>query len=417
MVQQALHKGLFLTRLRTQSAGDSNAGNEEVKITNDEQQEWSTVASKKRPLNSPEKTQNQHKQSKMDHYWLSNPISTSNSFSQLEESEETQEDQCQQPKQKQTEKSPRPPPIFVDKVGNIQPLVNLLNEHAKDKYDLKVLRNDQVKIQPKTAETYTELVKQLEQRQTEFYTYKPKQERSYKVVLKNMHPSTSLQEIKEELSELGHSVTNIWNIKARTTKKPLPIFFIELKPNNNNKEIYEIKNLLHCQVKIEEPRPKREIPQCAKCQQYGHTKTYCRRQPKCIKCAGNHISSECSRKEKSDDVKCVLCEGNHPANYKGCVVYQDLLKTKYPALRQKPHQSENRLPQPKLITRSYAHAVSENTHDPKLSHNGNTSNDIKENKELKEIMAVIQQVMQQLSTITNLLVTMTSKLANSIQSN
>jgi hypothetical protein len=37
--------------------------------------------------------------------------------------------------------------------------------------------------------------------------------RGYRAVLKNMHNSTSPQEIETEIENLGHMVTNIWNIK------------------------------------------------------------------------------------------------------------------------------------------------------------------------------------------------------------
>lgn len=109
-------------------------------------------------------------------------------------------------------------------------------------------------------------MKQLEIKHTEFYTYKQKQERSFKVVLKNMHLSTDTNKIIKVLSELGHEVTNIWNIKQRRTKKPLSFFIVKLKQNENNKYIYKIKGLLHCQVIFEPPHPKREISQCTKCQ-------------------------------------------------------------------------------------------------------------------------------------------------------
>lgn len=125
----------------------------------------------------------------------------------------------------------------------------------------------------------------------------------------------------------------IW-IKQRGIKKPLPFFIVELKQNEDNKLIYEIKSLLHYRIIFEPPRPKRELLQCAKCQQYGHTKSYCR-SPKCIKCTGNHNSADCTRKGRSDDVKCTLCEGNHSANYKVCKVYKELQAMKFPSTKKK----------------------------------------------------------------------------------
>ncbi|KMQ85965.1 nucleic-acid-binding protein from transposon x-element [Lasius niger] len=106
-------------------------------------------------------------------------------------------------------------------------------------------------------------------------------------------------------------------------------------PNLGNITIYDTHFLLNCQVIFEAPKAKRQISQCANCQKYGHTKRFCFRNPRCVKCAGNHSTSKCSRKERSEQVKCVLCNGNHPANYKGCTVYKDLQRVKYPGLRQR----------------------------------------------------------------------------------
>ena len=90
----------------------------------------------------------------------------------------------------------------------------------------------------------------------------------------------------------------------------------------------------------------RQVPQCGNCQQYGHTKSYCRRCPICIKCAGDHSSKNCPQQNRSKDIKCVLFNGNHRANYKGCLVYHEIKKQKNPTPRIK--QSI----QPKLISES-----------------------------------------------------------------
>jgi hypothetical protein len=95
----------------------------------------------------------------------------------------------------------------------------------------------------------------------------------FRAVLKNPHPSTEVNDIKQALKDEGHEVTNIWNVKQRATNKPLPIHLIDIKPNTNNKEIYRINTLVNTIVKFEAPHIKREIPQCLRCQNYGHTKT------------------------------------------------------------------------------------------------------------------------------------------------
>jgi hypothetical protein len=97
--------------------------------------------------------------------------------------------------------------------------MQLLEQIAKQQYEIKALADNQVKVQPKT-EAKTKAEKHIE-----FYTYKFKEERSYRVVLKNMHYSINPQEIKTKIHKPGHTVTNILNIKQYRTKIPLSMFF------------------------------------------------------------------------------------------------------------------------------------------------------------------------------------------------
>ena len=68
-------------------------------------------------------------------------------------------------------------------------------------------------------------------------------------------------------------------------------------------------------------------------QDYGHTKTYYTKAYYCVKCAGNHPTSEC-RKSKDSPPTYVLCNGPHPANYKGCTVYKEIQRTRLNTRRQ-----------------------------------------------------------------------------------
>ncbi|PNF22850.1 hypothetical protein B7P43_G16778 [Cryptotermes secundus] len=253
-----------------------------------------------------------------------------------------------------TNKEPKPPPIYVTGVKHIQPLIQLLNELAKDSYITKTIRHDQVKIQPLKSEVYSTILKALMEKNTEFHTYKPKKDKTFRVVLKNIHPSTDLKEITHSLAEEGHEVTNIWNVKQRHTNLPLPLFFVDLKAQTNNKDIYNINLLLNTCVQIEAPHTRHEIPQCMRCQKYGHTKNYCHNTPCCVKCARNHLTKDCPKKTHDDDVICANCKEHHPANYRGCIVHKQLQQKLYPTLRDRTNYSRVTQPdQLEIHLRSY----------------------------------------------------------------
>lgn len=79
---------------------------------------------------------------------------------------------------------------------------------------------------------------------------------------------------------------------------------------------------------VEAPKPRHEPVQCKRCQQFGHTKTYCTMPFICVKCGGGHESSSSDCKKKPEDKpKCGLCDGEHTANYRGCPYYKRITRT------------------------------------------------------------------------------------------
>jgi hypothetical protein len=54
------------------------------------------------------------------------------------------------------------------------------------------------------------------------------------------------------------------------TKESLNLFFVDLEPATNNKEIFKLARLQNKTIAIELPRKAKGIPQCMRCQQYGH---------------------------------------------------------------------------------------------------------------------------------------------------
>ncbi|PNF35987.1 hypothetical protein B7P43_G02293 [Cryptotermes secundus] len=207
----------------------------------------------------------------------------------------------------------------------------------EDQYYCKVQSNDTIKIQVTTPESYRKLIKQLQDDKIIYHTYQLKHERAYRIVIRNLHHSIPTTQITAELEKQGHKVRNILNVKHRATKEPLPLFFIDLEPKENNKSVYDMEFLCNMKITVEAPRQKKHIVQCTRCQSYGHTKTYCAKPYACVKCGANHNTTTCT-KPSDTPAKCALCGGNHPANYKGCEVYKNLQKTRGKAFNQIPHR-------------------------------------------------------------------------------
>lgn len=178
--------------------------------------EWINVNLKKRTRTSPEAASAKHpkKQATIPNYWLNNPVPTKNSYQPLSQNEdETNENETNEDKEmSNTLNLIKSPPIFVSGVENITPLKKLLDQVAPDNYTIKILSDNQVKIQPMCTEKYLPIMQALKEKQTQCYTYQKKEDRNFRVVLKGIHSSTDVDEIKEDLKNNGHNVKSITNI-------------------------------------------------------------------------------------------------------------------------------------------------------------------------------------------------------------
>jgi hypothetical protein len=125
------------------------------------------------------------------------------------------------------------------------------------------------------------------------------------------------------LGNHGFLARNITNVLHYQLKAPLPLFFVDLEPAINNKEIFELQYLCYTKIKVKAPKPTKQIPQCMNCQDYGHTRSYCHSTPRCVRCGDHHSLTICT-KSKDFPTKCALCFGDHPANYRGCPALKNL---------------------------------------------------------------------------------------------
>lgn len=188
----------------------------------------------------------------------------------------------------------------------------------------------------------------------------------------------------EALKNKGFEVMEVVNLLSTRNWTPLSLFVLSFQNKENIKKIYEIKEILGMKVDIESLRKSKLIPQCKKCQTYGHTQRFCNREPRCVKCAGKHLSREC-KKTKLTQPKCANCSENHPANYRGCEVAK-----KFQAIRNdidrkklsKPAPIRETRPALTVQGRSYSQAVLESnimenkTQDKDGSHDGDNVNSI-----------------------------------------
>src|SRR5436190_10183788 len=222
-------------------------------IEEDQSQHWQKVEAKTKKRSNGVLSEQYKKRYRTEN---NGTIQLSNSFQSLENDNDM--DEISEPR-----KEPKPPPIFIPRVANVVNMMQALQSMVSlNEFSYKCLSGDKIKIFPNNADAYRMIVKGLTNVKLCFHTYQLKQERAYRVVLKNMHHSTPVDSIKEAIEEQGHSVRNIINVMNNKTKVPLSLFFVDLEPNSNNKMIFDIIYLLNAKIKFEPPHKKKEIVQC-----------------------------------------------------------------------------------------------------------------------------------------------------------
>lgn len=281
------------------------------------------------------------------------PIPVQNRYSQLQLEDEPST-------QKVTPKAAvsKPPPIMLYGVTDITKLKETVDSVLdKTQYTFKIVTKNQLRVSCNSIDSYKKLITLAREKELIGHTFTSKDERPFRIVIKNLHPSTPTEAIQEAVESTGNKVKGeIINARHGPSKIPSHTWFVNLEPGPNNCEVKKLKYIYHTSVKIEDPKRQTTIAQCKRCQQYGHTKNYCMRPYRCVKCAEGHSTSDCPKKDRNTPAKCALCLGEHTANYKGCTVFLEIQKRKFGSNKRPPSTQNKEFKEqgewPKLPTKS-----------------------------------------------------------------
>lgn len=180
----------------------------------------------------------------------------------------------------------------------------------------------------------------------------------------------------------------------------LPLFFVDLEPQANNKDIYDLENLCYHKIKVEPPRKKKEVPQCKNCQIFGHTQNYCFKTPKCVKCGEGHTSLNCPKSKKSK-AKCANCGEGHTSNWKGCSAYKKAVEKAHPKKISAVQRIQQKPAKPVTQDATFAQITSSSNDKHKGSqtqiHNQQKTNV----PSLSDVMAALTKINERLDKLEN----------------
>jgi len=156
----------------------------------------------------------------------------------------------------------------------------------------------ETKVQVKSEESFRKLTELLDAKKKNYYTYQLKSSKGLQLFIKGIEPDVGSAEVEQALKDKGFNEKTVSNIRNRN-KQPQLLFNVELVldskalKKNEIHPIYNFQFLLHRRITIEEPHKRNGQVQCANCQEYGHTKSYCTLRSVCVACGGWHTSAKC----------------------------------------------------------------------------------------------------------------------------
>lgn len=207
------------------------------------------------------------------------------------------------------------PPIFLHGPINHKEVTNDIKKLTKAEFSTS-LNSTTLKISLTTTEDYRTLAKHYTDNKIQYHTYQDPNGRPLSVIIKNVPPSLTEEDILEELAKYNLPIIRITRLLNKD-KTPMPVCAVLLTANEKANEIFNISRIFYSIVTIEPRRNNNTTPQCHRCQRIGHTKNYCKLEPRCVKCQGHHLYTDCD-KPPQEPPTCVNCGEKHPANWRKC---------------------------------------------------------------------------------------------------
>ncbi|CAH0383983.1 unnamed protein product [Bemisia tabaci] len=240
-----------------------------------------------------------------------------------------------------------PPPIKICNVEDVNNLRTLIQNVIKDdsQFSLKAITTVGTKavwkVNVMKEEHYRVLTKELNNnKEIYWYTHENKNTRDFRVMCKGMSPQTSEEDILDSLKGKNFNVISVVNIFKKiqpengkggpVKKEPLFLHQITFAQGEDPERVFNLKTICNQVVKIEACKSKPKlIMQCYRCQGFSHSKSYCHKPWACVKCAGNHPSSQCTIPGYNSNPKCANCNAGHVASFRDCPARKAALEERF----------------------------------------------------------------------------------------
>ncbi|GFX31501.1 nucleic-acid-binding protein from transposon X-element [Trichonephila clavipes] len=207
-------------------------------------------------------------------------------------------------------------PIVIDAQSNATELLDQLGKFCDTPLEGR-FENGKLRVFPASAEEHRLIQKFISDKKLRSHTFEMAHNKQLKVVLRGLPTDFNQEELMSELHSFSFQPNHISLLRNRKTNTNMPLFLVTLPKSPESRGIFNIKTIGFFRVAIEPLNKSTMPPQCYRCQEFFHHSRFCARAPKCLKCSGGHLTSDCTKSAKAP-AKCANCSGPHPANFSGC---------------------------------------------------------------------------------------------------
>lgn len=255
------------------------------------------------------------------------------------------------------------------------------------------INRSKFRINASDKEVREQIIQLLKERNIQYNTYTPKDEKMINVLLKGCETNeiAIIEETLQNNNIQPHKIQKFTTGYMRQNKTDSNIWQIILKPNTNTNKLFEIKTIDYWSVKWEYMK-KPKLIQCKRCQRYRHSASNCTLPYRCVKCLEPHEPGNCPSNTSKNTIKpvCVNCKGEHTANnIRECPVYKRTISLKTTTNSEATSKRNNYMQKLNSNTSSYADILKNKQHLGISNNNNkqiesitqpNKNNSTKENK-------------------------------------
>ena len=196
------------------------------------------------------------------------PVPTQNRYQKLPL---VQDNTPLQTSNQQTTHTTKPPPIHAYGI-NCPAIVSQLNSIIKSGINFKYL-TDHLLIRVSTPRDHNTTISFLREKSIPYYTYTAKASRPVKLVAKHLLADLDKETIKSDLNSQGAVVSDVSNLKLKNGT-PSSCYLLST-PHSSLDNLKSITHILNMHVTLEPYRRRSSLPQCYRCQKFGHSSECC----------------------------------------------------------------------------------------------------------------------------------------------